>query len=46
MFFESEYAEDKLYYYEKKLDDIFKSYPVSALSIYNIDKFGVDGFLR
>lgn len=43
-FFESEYAEDLLYSYEKKLDDIFKTYPISALSIYNIDKFGVDGF--
>jgi len=43
-FFESEYIEDILYQYEKKLDSIFKTYPASALSIYDIDKFGVDGF--
>ncbi|KRQ87658.1 Sporulation kinase A [Caloramator mitchellensis] len=43
-FFESEYGEEILYQYEKKLDDIFSNNPISALSIYNLDKFGVDGF--
>ncbi|WDC85554.1 MEDS domain-containing protein [Caloramator sp. mosi_1] len=41
-FCHSDYDEEFLYNYEKELSDIFESYPVSAISCYNIDKFGVD----
>lgn len=38
----SDYDEEILYNYEKQLSCIFEKYPVSAISCYNIDKFGVD----
>ncbi|CDF58792.1 ATP-binding protein [Thermobrachium celere] len=41
-FCHSDYDEQFLYNYEKQLDEIFDKYPVSAISCYNIDKFGVD----
>ncbi|MCX7695661.1 MAG: ATP-binding protein [Caloramator sp.] len=41
-FCHSDYDEEFLYNYEKELNDIFEKYPVSAISCYNIDKFGVD----
>lgn len=41
-FCHSDYDEEFLYNYEKELNDIFEKYPVSAVSCYNIDKFGVD----
>lgn len=41
-FFESGFNEEILYDYEKSLKEIFVNFPISALSCYNIDRFGVD----
>lgn len=35
-------SEDVLYEYEKNINKILINYPISTLSCYNIDKFGVD----
>lgn len=45
VFFENGFTEDVLYNYEKELNSIVKSYSLSALSCYNIDRFGVDTLL-
>lgn len=41
-FFESGFNEEILYSYEKTLNDMLNKFPISALSCYNIDRFGVD----
>lgn len=42
MYCRTDYDEQLVYNYEKQLDSIFEKYPVSVISCYNIDKFGVD----
>jgi signal transduction histidine kinase len=43
-FFESDFKEETLYEYEKSILNLLSSYPVSGLTCYNIDKFGIDTF--
>ncbi|GEM_PF-1601301 len=43
-FIDSGFTEETLYEYEKAVDKIFSQFPVSGISCYNIDRFGVDAF--
>lgn len=41
-FLDSGFREETLYEYEKVIGKILSKYPISAISTYNIDRFGVD----